>query len=69
MTAVSQAEGDDILEILVRACDTSGPQDTLSLLARISILLGREVGAHTLQTLVDKALNAAPSNTNKRATT
>jgi hypothetical protein len=65
MTALSQAEGDEILEILVRACDTTGPQDTPGLLARISILLGREVGVQTLQTIVDKALSAAPINTSK----
>jgi hypothetical protein len=63
--ALSQAEGDEILEILVRACDTTGAQDTPGLLARISILLGREVGAQTLQAIVDKALSAAPIHTNK----
>ena len=64
MRALSQTEGDEIFEILVRACDATGPQDTPSLLARISVLLGREVGPNTLQTIVDKALNAAPNNTN-----
>jgi hypothetical protein len=63
MTALSQTEADEIFEILVRACDATSPQDTPSLLARISVLLGREVGAHTLQTIVDKALNTAPNNT------
>jgi len=63
MRALSQTEGDEIFEILVRACDATGPQDTPSLLARISVLLGREVGANTLQTIVDKALNTAPNNT------
>jgi hypothetical protein len=65
MTALSQAEGDEILEILVRACDATGSQDTPGLLARISILLGREVGVQTLQTIVAKALSAAPINTSK----
>jgi hypothetical protein len=65
MTALSQPEGDEILEILVRACDTTGLRDTPGLLARISILLGREVGVRTLQTIVDKALTAAPINTSK----
>lgn len=65
MTALSQAEGDEILEILVRACDATGPQGTSGLLARISVLLGREVGAQTLQTIVDKALSASPINTSK----
>jgi hypothetical protein len=64
MRALSQTEGDEIFEILVRACDATGPYDTPSLLARISVLLGREVGANTLQTIVDKALNTAPNNTN-----
>jgi hypothetical protein len=64
MRALSQTEGDEIFEILVRACDATGPQETPSLLARISVLLGREVGANTLQTIVDKALNTAPNNTN-----
>ena len=61
MNAVSQPDGDEIFEILVRACDTIGPQDTPSLLARITILLGREVGVQKLQTIVAKAL----SGTNK----
>jgi hypothetical protein len=61
MNAVSQPDGDEILEILVRACDETGPQDTPSLLARISILLGREVGVQKLQTIVANAL----SDTNK----
>jgi hypothetical protein len=61
MNAVSQPDGDEILEILVRACDTTGPQETPSLLARISILLGREVGVQKLQTIVANAL----SDTNK----
>jgi hypothetical protein len=65
MTGLSQAEGDEILEILVRACDTATPQDTPGLLARISILLGREVGVQTLQTIVAKALEAAPINISK----
>lgn len=65
MTALSQAEGDEILEILVCACDATGPEGTPGLLARIGILLGREVGARTLQTIVDKALHAAPINPNK----
>jgi hypothetical protein len=64
MRALSQTEGDEIFEILVRACDATGPHDTPSLLARISVLLGREVGANTLQTIVDKALDTAPNNTN-----
>ncbi len=64
MRVLSQTEGDEIFEILVRACDASGPQDTPSLLARISVLLGREVGADTLQAIVDKALNTATNNTN-----
>jgi hypothetical protein len=63
MRALSQTEGDEIFEILVRACDATGPQETPSLLARISILLGREVGTNALQTIVDKALNIAPNNT------
>jgi hypothetical protein len=61
MNAVSQPDGDEILEILVRACDETGPQDTPSLLARISILLGCEVGVQKLQTIVANAL----SDTNK----
>ncbi len=65
MTVLSQAEGDEILEILVRACDATGPQGTSGLLARISILLGREVGTQTLQSIVEKALNTAPINTSK----
>jgi hypothetical protein len=65
MTALLQAEGDEILEILVRACDATGPQDTPGLLARINILLGREVGANRLQTIVDEALNTAPMTINK----
>jgi hypothetical protein len=65
MTALSQAHGDEILEILVRACDTTGPEDTSGLLARISILLGREVGVQTLEAIVAKALSAAPINTSK----
>lgn len=65
MTGLSQAEGDEILEILVRACDTAGPQEMPGLLARIGILLGREVGAQMLQAIVDKALIAAPIHTNK----
>ena len=65
MRALSQTEGDEILEILVRACDATGPQDTPGLLARISVLLGREVGASMLRTIVDKALTTAPINTNK----
>jgi hypothetical protein len=65
MTALSQPDGDEILEILVQACDTTGPHDTPGLLARISILLGREVGVRTLRTIVDKALSAAPINTSK----
>jgi hypothetical protein len=68
MTALSQPEGDEIFEILVRACDITGPQDTPRLLAGVSILLGREVGAQTLQAIVDKALSAVPINTNKRIT-
>jgi hypothetical protein len=63
MRALSQTEGDEIFEILVRACDASGPQDTPGLLARISVLLGREVGANTLQAIVDKALNTEPNST------
>lgn len=64
MRALSQTEGDEIFEILVRACDATGPQDTPGLLARISVLLGREVGVDTLQAIVDKALNTATNNTN-----
>lgn len=64
MRALSQTEGDEIFEILVRACDATGPDDTPSLLARISVLLGREVGANTLQTIVDKALSTKPNNIN-----
>ena len=63
MSVLSQAEGDEIFEILVRACDASGPQDTPSLLARISVLLGREVGATALQAIVDKAMNTEPNST------
>lgn len=65
MTVLSQTEGDEILEILVRACDAAEPHETPGLLARISILLGREVGAKTLQTVVDKALSATPINLNR----
>ncbi|SDO67658.1 hypothetical protein [Afipia sp. GAS231] len=63
MSVLSQIEGDEIFEILVRACDASGPQDTPSLLARISVLLGREVGATALQAIVDKAMNTEPNST------
>ena len=65
MSTLSQAEGDEIFEILVRACDLTGQKQTPDLLARIAVLLGREVGANTLQTIVDKALSTAPINTNK----
>ena len=64
MRALSQTEGDEIFEILVRACDAAGPEDTPGLLARISVLLGRKVGANTLQVIVDKALSTKPNNTN-----
>ncbi len=64
MKALSQTEGDEIFEILVRACDATGPEDTPSLLARISVLLGREVGANALQTIVNKALNTKSNSIN-----
>lgn len=65
MSALSQAEGDEILEILVRACDVAGSQGTLGLLARISVLLGREVGVERLRMIADEGLKAAPINPNK----
>lgn len=65
MTTLSQAEGDEILEILVRACEAGGPQETPGLLARVSILLGREVGAQRLQIVVDKAQCAARLTSDK----
>ena len=49
----------------LRVYDATGPQGTSGLLARISVLLGREVGAQTLQTIVEKALSASPINTSK----
>lgn len=69
MSTLSQPEGDEIFEILVRACDSTGQERTPDLLARIAILLGREVGANTLQAIVDKALNTAPIDTKKGQTT
>jgi hypothetical protein len=63
---VSQTEGDEILEIVIRACETAGDKEMLGLFARSTVLLGREVGAAKLKAIFEDALNTAPINCNEK---
>ncbi len=59
MTGLSQADGDEAFEMLVRAYDAAGPEHGQAMLARVCVLLVQRVGSlSVLHEALDQARQA-----------
>jgi Protein of unknown function (DUF2783) len=62
MTGLSQADGDEAFELLVRAYEDAGPEQGQAMLARICLLLVQRVASVAiLREVIEQARQAGPT--------